>query len=74
MALKTYNKQLFDKAANEINLCCNGMKEFNPVFTETNLQFTNKVYDLLILKNFQKFISKVLTAISCPLTALDRFT
>ena len=41
VALKTYNQQLFDKAANEINLCCSGMKEFNPVFTETNLQ--NKV-------------------------------
>ena len=55
MALKTYNQKLFDKAANEINLCCSGMKEFNPVLTETNLQFT-KIS--LWFTNFKK-LSKI---------------
>ena len=38
--LKSLKFEKFDKASNEINLCCSGMKEFNPVFTEMNLQFT----------------------------------
>ena len=42
------------------------------VITETNLQFT--IISLWLVnaqKNFRKIIFKVLTAISCPLNALD---
>ena len=47
------------------------MKEEGPVLTETDLQYTKKVYDCLM---FKKFFLNVLTANSCPLNALDMFT
>ena len=74
MALKSYKKYLEDKTANQNNFSCSG-KERRPVITETDLQFTKIcLLSVNVKKISRKIIFKVLTAISSPLKALDRFT
>ena len=74
MALKLYNKYLEDITANQINFGCS-RKNGVPYITDTYLQFTKEKFDRLVLKEIaQKIIFIVLTAVSCPLKFLDRFT
>ena len=72
MALKSYNKLLEDKTANQIAL--EGKRR--PYITETDTQFTKiclwLVYD--VKKISRKITFKTLTAISCALKVLNRIT
>ena len=64
-----------DKTASQINLGCS-KKVGGPAITEPDLEFAKIGLRTANVqkKNIQKLLFKVLTAISCPLKALDRFT
>ena len=59
-----------DKTANQINFGCS-RKDGGTGITEIDLEFANIS---LRLANVQKKFKKNVTAISCPLKPLDRFT
>ena len=68
MAFKSYNKLLEDEILTSLNLLF-------PSLMRLTYDSRKQVYDRLMLKKIsRKIIFKVLTAISCPLKALDRFT
>ena len=63
------------KTANQIFFGCN-KKARGPIITEIDLEFAKmNLRSANVQKNIRKNIFyKILTAISCPIKALDRFT
>ena len=73
MSLKSYNQKIEYKTANQIQFGCS-RKEEDAVINETDLQFTMINLWLVNIQKNSKTSFGGLTAISCPLNALDTFT